>query len=146
MKPNFLKALGAGIAGTLAMTAVMWMAPRMGMPPMDIGHMLGSVMGGNDALGWTAHFMIGILLAVVYAAAFAGRLPGAPVLRGVAYSLGPWLMAQLVVMPMMGMGLFSGSMMMAAGSLVGHVVYGAVLGGVYGRVAGVTTPAHAVPA
>ena len=29
--------------------------------------------------------------------------------------------------PMMGMGLFSGSMMTAMGSLIGHMVYGVVL-------------------
>ncbi len=40
--------------------------------------------------------------------------------------------AQLVVMPMMGMGLFSGSMLAAGGSLMGHLVYGAVAGQVYG--------------
>jgi uncharacterized membrane protein (DUF485 family) len=42
-------------------------------------------------------------------------------------------MAQLLVMPMMGMPLFSGSATMAMGSLVGHMVYGAVLGGIYGE-------------
>jgi hypothetical protein len=44
-------------------------------------------------------------------------------------------MAQIVVMPMMGMPLFSGSAVMAMGSLVGHLVYGAVVGGMYGPVA-----------
>lgn len=143
MKPNLLKAVGAGFAGTLAMTVVMLMAPRMGMPPMNIGNMLGSVMGGNVALGWAAHFMIGVFLAVVYVVLFAARLPGPALVRGVLYSLAPWLMAQLVVMPMMGMGLFSGSLAMAAGSMLGHVVYGAVLGAVYGQgsQSGVTTRA-----
>jgi hypothetical protein len=40
-------------------------------------------------------------------------------------------MAQLIVMPMMGAPLFSGSMVLALGSLVGHVVYGGVLGMLY---------------
>jgi hypothetical protein len=35
---------------------------------------------------------------------------------------------------MMGMPLFSGSMVMAMGSLIGHLVYGAVVGAVYGPV------------
>ena len=42
-----------------------------------------------------------------------------------------WLIAQVVVMPMMGAGLFSssaGGMMAAMGSLVGHVPYGSLLG------------------
>jgi hypothetical protein len=43
-------------------------------------------------------------------------------------------MAQVLVIPMMGMPIFSGSLSMAMGSLVGHLVYGTVLGAVYGRV------------
>jgi uncharacterized membrane protein YagU involved in acid resistance len=76
--------------------------------------------------------MIGVVLAVGYALFFLRRLPGPAAARGALFSLIPWLMAQLMVMPMMGMPLFSGSMMMAGGSLIGHLVYGAVVGGVIG--------------
>jgi hypothetical protein len=37
------------------------------------------------------------------------------------------------MMPMMGMPVFSGSAVMATGSLVGHLVYGVVLGAMVGR-------------
>ena len=131
MKLNPGSAVLAGLAGTAAMTVLMLMAPMMGMPPMNIGAMLGSVMGGSVMLGWVAHFMIGVVLALGYAAVFATRLPGPPAVRGSLYSLLPWLMAQVIVMPMMGMGLFSGSMVAAGGSLIGHLVYGVVLGLVY---------------
>ena len=132
VKLNLGKAALAGLVGTVVMTGLMLMAPKMGMPPMNIGAMLGSVMGGNVALGWAAHFMIGVVLALGYAAFFASRLPGPSAVRGALYSLLPWLMAQVVVMPMMGMGFFSGSMIAAGGSLMGHLVYGLVLGLVYG--------------
>jgi len=42
-----------------------------------------------------------------------------------------WVLAQVVVMPMMGGGLFSsalGGMMAAMGSLIGHLLYGGLLG------------------
>lgn len=146
-KINLGRAVLAGFAGTAAMTALMLAAPMMGMPPMNIGEMLGSMMGGIAALGWAAHFMIGAVLAVIYAVAVASRLSAPAALRGALYSLAPWLMAQLVVMPMMGAGLFSGSAMVAAGSLMGHLVYGAVLGAVYGHAAsapiGQTAHGHA---
>ncbi len=132
MKLNLARAVLAGLAGTAVMTMLMLLTPRMGMPPMNIGAMLGSVMGGNVALGWVAHFMIGTILALGYAVVFAARIPGAPAVRGVIFGLLPWLMAQLVVMPMMGMGLFSGSMLAAGGSLMGHLVYGSVAGQIYG--------------
>lgn len=140
------RAVASGLVATAIMTALMLMAPRMGLPPMNIGGMLGSVMGGSLVLGWMAHFMIGTVLAIVYAAAFARRLPGPGFLRGTVYALVPWMMAQIVVMPMMGAGLFGGSFGVAFGSLVGHLVYGAVLGGVYGTEPQSVThrlPAHA---
>lgn len=40
----------------------------------------------------------------------------------------------LWVAPMMGMPVFSGSVALAMGSLIGHLVYGAVVGGIYGPV------------
>ena len=56
-------------------------------------------------------------------------------------------MAQIIVMPMLGMPLYSGSAVMAKGSLVGHLVYGAVVGSVYGPVgARATTPVAAATA
>ncbi|MDQ3090589.1 MAG: DUF2938 domain-containing protein, partial [Actinomycetota bacterium] len=129
---NPKRAVVGGIAGTVAMTALMLMAPKMGLPPMNVGEMLGSVMGGSVVLGWMGHFVIGTMLAVGYGLWFANRLPGPGVLRGAIFAVAPWLMAQLVVMPMMGAGIFSGSVLAAGGSLMGHLVYGAVLGAVYG--------------
>jgi uncharacterized membrane protein YagU involved in acid resistance len=122
----------AGLVGTAAMTALMLMSPLMGLPTMDIGRMLGSMIGGNIALGWVSHFMIGVVLAFAYAFFFVSRIPGPGLARGAIYGLLPWLAAQLVVMPMMGAGFFSGSVAAAVGSLIGHLVYGGVIGAVYG--------------
>ncbi|HZZ84906.1 MAG TPA: DUF6789 family protein [Anaeromyxobacteraceae bacterium] len=128
---NWTRAVVAGLVATAAMTALMLMAPRMGLPPMNIGAMLGSVMGGSLLLGWMTHFAIGAALALAYAAFFASRLPGPGFARGALYALAPWLAAGLMVMPMMGAGLFGGAFAAGFGSLMGHLVYGAVLGGLY---------------
>lgn len=124
----------AGIAGTAVMTAVgLWVAPMMGIPRMNPAAMLAGVMGGIAIIGWLAHFMIGTILAGIYALV-APKLAGPPAVRGALYGIAPFLMAQIVVIPMMGMPLFSGSMVMAMGSLIGHLVYGAVVGQVYGPI------------
>lgn len=130
---NIGRAVIAGMAGTVVMTAVgLWMAPMMGIPAMNPAQMLAGAMGGMIVLGWMAHFMIGITLASGYALT-GSRLPGPAVVRGALFAIAPFLMAQIAVMPMMGMPVFSGSMAMAMGSLIGHLVYGAVVGGVYGE-------------
>lgn len=126
----------AGVAGTVVMTAVgLWMAPMMGIPRMNPAAMLAGAMGGVAILGWLAHFMIGVILAGIYALV-APMLAGPPAVRGALYGIAPFFVAQIVVVPMMGMPLFSGSMVMAMGSLIGHLVYGAVVGQIYGPVEG----------
>ena len=136
MKKSFGKAVAAGLAGTLAMTMLMLMAPMMGMPDMNIGKMLAGFMGIPDAMGWIAHFMIGTILALIYVYVFSSKLPGNGIVRGAIFSLIPWFVQQIMVFPMMGSGIFASNtpapMLMVVGSLMGHIVYGAVLGGVYG--------------
>jgi hypothetical protein len=134
MNINIGRAVLAGAIGTAVMTAVgLWVASVMGPPPMNPAVMLAGAMGGSLALGWLAHFMIGITLAAGYALV-GSRLPGPGFLRGALYGIAPFLMAQIVVIPMMGMPFFSGSTAMAMGSLVGHLVYGGVVGSFYGEV------------
>ncbi len=132
MQVSYGRIATAGVAGTAGMTMVgLWGAPMMGMPAMNPADMLAGAMGGQPLLGWMAHVMIGTVLAGGYALV-AGWLPGPSAARGALYSLAPWLMAQLAVMPMMGMPVFSGSLAMAMGSLAGHLVYGAIVGAIVG--------------
>jgi uncharacterized membrane protein YagU involved in acid resistance len=126
------RGVAAGIIATLAMTTVgLWAGPLVGIPAMNPAWMLASAMGGSAVLGWAGHLMIGAVLALLYAGA-ADRLPGPGAVRGALFGIGPFLLAQVVVIPMMGMPVFSGSAVLAGGSLIGHLVYGAVLGAVYG--------------
>jgi hypothetical protein len=132
MKIEWQRSVVAGVLGTAVMTAVgLWVAPLMGIPAMNPAQMLAGVMGGVQLLGWAAHFMIGTALAFAYAGV-SGRLPGPPLARGALFSLAPWLLAQTLVLPMMGMPPFSGAITVAAGSLIGHMMYGAVVGRIYG--------------
>ena len=135
MQRNWARAIVGGITGTLIMTAVgVWMAPMMGIPRMNPAVMLADQMGGNLLVGWIAHLMIGVILAIGYALV-APFLFGPPTVRGAVYGLAPWLLAQIAVMPMMGTPVFSGSVAMAMGSLIGHLIYGATVGAIYGPVA-----------
>lgn len=127
------RAILAGAVGTAVMTMLMLLAPMMGMPKMPIGDMLGGFLKIGSSLGWAMHGLIGLVLAGIYAFASARKLPGAPAARGTVYGFLVFLMAQLAVMPMMGAGIFSGgNIPMIMGSLLGHLVYGAIVGAVYG--------------
>ena len=134
--PTLKQAMLGGLAGTMVMTAMMYLvAPMMGVH-MDIAAMLGSMLGGSWAAGMMMHVVNGVVVfPAIYALVLAAVLPGSPVVKGLTWGVALWLMAQLVVMPMMGGGLFSsamGGMMAAGGSLIGHLLYGAALGLVAG--------------
>ncbi|MBI2537946.1 MAG: hypothetical protein HYW06_13495 [Gemmatimonadetes bacterium] len=132
---NFGRSLLAGLAGTAVMTMLMLAAPLMGMPKMPIGEMLGSFLHIGAVAGWGVHLLIGLTLALIYAVVVAAFLPGAPALRGAIYGFVVFLVAQIVVTPMMGGSIFSGGdARMIMGSLVGHLVYGGLVGVIYGPV------------
>ena len=133
MQRNWTRGAIGGLAGTLLMTAVgLWAAPMMRIPKMNPADMLAMAMGGSALLGWIGHLMIGVILALIYPL-IASRLSGPPAARGALYSVAPWIMAMVAVMPMMGMPAFGGAAGTAIGSLIGHLVYGITLGVIYGN-------------
>ncbi len=132
--PTFARAALGGFAGTVVMTAMMYLvAPMMGLH-MDIAAMLGSMLGGSWFAGLMMHVVNGtVIFPAIYAFVLYARLPGAPAVRGTVWGIVLWLIAQTMVMPMMGAGLFSsamGGVMAAMGSLISHLLYGSLLGAV----------------
>lgn len=138
---NTTKVITAGIAATAVMSIVTVMvAPMMGMPKMDFGTMLGTnnpMMAMPYMAGWIIHFVVGIVLTVIYASIFLNKLSGSYTVRGIIFAMIPFIIAQSMMMPMMGNGFWSSAsevqMMAIMGSLIGHIVFGAVLGTVYGK-------------
>jgi hypothetical protein len=133
MKPNLMKAILGGLAGTVMMTMMMrFVAPLMLGHPMDIAGMLAAMMGGAWAMGMAAHLLNGIVIfPLVYAFFIFRYLPGPPVLRGVLWGAVLWVAAEAIVMPMAGAGFFSseiGGAKAVFAALMGHLVYGALLG------------------
>jgi uncharacterized membrane protein YagU involved in acid resistance len=143
---NSTKAMGAGFVATLAMTIMMYMAPMMGMPKMAIAAMLGSMFTSGMPQTWTApwwtgmilHFINGtIIFPLIYAYLLYPYLAGSAWARGTEWGLVLFLLAQVMVMPIMGMGFLSANspqpMMSVMGSLIGHIIYGAILGAMAGE-------------
>ena len=137
---NVARAAAAGFVGTGVMTALLLIEPSVGLPKIAMGQVLSTSLGTisahltiGPASGWALHFVIGMLLALIYAAAFVNRLPGTALTRGMLYGILVFIVAQLVFMPLVGGGVFSrGDVELLAGSLLGHLVYGGLTGWIYG--------------
>ena len=135
---HFLKGMVAGLVATVVLSALMVMKAMMGvMPQLDLPKMIAGMMGqpDNPMMGWIVHFMIGIVGYGIAMALFGAKDPGqSNVGRGIFIAIGGWLVMMVALMPMAGAGLFGMNMGIMAPmmTLVLHLIFGAVLGGVYG--------------
>ena len=127
----------AGIAGTIVLTLVMKMAPKMGMPEMNIVGMLSTMFGkANMMMGWVMHFVMGIVFAYIYTLVDGGPASiGSAALYGTVH----WLVVGLMMgvgVPMMHAGIKAGDveapgmymtnkggMMSFVGGLLGHILF-----------------------
>jgi uncharacterized membrane protein YagU involved in acid resistance len=131
----------AGLAATVVLSLLMVVKAMMGlMPQLDIAKMLAGTMGSPDMplIGWILHFAIGIVGYGVAIAMLDSKLPGTSrVGHGVMLGVIGWLIMMVVLMPMVGAGPFAINMGIMAPmmTLVLHLIFGAVLGWVYGRAA-----------
>jgi hypothetical protein len=141
---NILSAVIAGIVATIVFTMVLVMAPRMGMPKMDIVSLLGSMFStkANPVLGWALHLMMGVVFALVYAFLWSLGFGVATWGIGLIFGAIHWLIVGMVMgmIPMVHVGIKSGAVkapglwminnggvMAFMGGLVGHMIFGAVL-------------------
>ncbi|MEO8030362.1 MAG: DUF6789 family protein [Gemmatimonadota bacterium] len=136
---NTRRAIVAGLIATGVMTALLLIEPAIGLPDIAVGQILSSSLGVvsayldfGPAIGWLIHFLFGAALGVLYAGIVLRHLLGEPVLRGMQYGVAVFVMAQVLFMPLVGAGFFSnGQFSLLLGSLLGHLLYGAVLGWIY---------------
>jgi len=138
---KILAGMIAGLVATLVLSLLMVMKGMMGlMPDMNVIAMLAKQMGSGAAMGWAAHFMIGVIgYGLAYALVFS-KLPfGGHMLRGLTLGVVGWLVMMVMVMPMMGAGLFGlqmpSAMMVPVATLMLHAIFGIVLGAVFGKLA-----------
>ena|ERR1035437_6903545 len=147
MKPQFGRAVVGGLVGTIAMTLMMmFVAPMMGVH-MDIAKSLAGMMGSSHAVGLAVHFLNGtIIFPAIFVFLLFRILPGAALVKGLIWGGILWAMLEILVMSMMGMGVFGSNgpgMKGAVAALLAHLVYGAFLGGIAGS--GATSSASSTP-
>ena len=144
------KGLVAGAAATAVLSALMVMKAAMGlMPALDLPKMIAGMMGAPDApiIGWGVHALIGVVGYGLAIAFLDNRLPGkSQELHGIQIGFAGWLVMMIMLMPMAGAGLFGMALGIMAPmmTLVLHLIFGAVLGWTFGRLApAVRVSAHA---
>jgi len=122
--------LAGGFVGTIAITMMMYFGASMMLgAPMDIAGELAGMIGVPWMLGMVIHFALGtVVFSCAYGLAAARFLPRNGALSGLIWGVLLWLVAMLIMSPIMGKGLFMGAMPPAIASLTGHIAYGLILG------------------
>jgi uncharacterized membrane protein YagU involved in acid resistance len=132
------RGIAAGFVATFVLSVIMLMKRSMGlMPELDPVAMISAMAGASSpVVGWIGHFVIGSIFWGGGFAIVSPYLPGPYRLRGTIFALGAWLMMMMVVMPMAGAGWFGLGLgvMAPVVTLALHVVFGLVLGTIYGLV------------
>jgi hypothetical protein len=149
MTMKFGKSFGAGVAGAVVMSIIMAMARAMAMP-VNLEMMLGTMMGGppslaNWIMGFIIHLVAGGIFALIYAAGFEYLTHRADWLVGVGFGVIHSLFAGLLmaVMPAMhplipealpapGAFMLNLGLMGVLAEIILHLIYGAVVGAMYG--------------
>lgn len=84
---------------------------------------------------FSINLLAGLAWALVYGGVAERHLSGPGWLRGMLFSLAPWLLSLVVFFPAIGGGFFGSELgagpLPALGNLVLHLIYGAILGGVF---------------
>ena len=147
--PSVGRAIAVGIVAWIVFVLILLAYPSLDISSLDVAQMLGGVFGlKSAAAGWTFLFVAGILFALAYAGWFVNRLPGPAWQRGLIYAVIPWLVMAVVVAPLLpvlnptmdprtvpGVYFSNFGMVAAVAMLVAFLVWGIVLGVLYGGVA-----------
>jgi hypothetical protein len=156
----FGKAIVAGALGALAWEAAMRILILLGVPLFDLVFTLGTMVLGDVRpwlwwpVGMAMHATIGAIWAIFYAYFFWSTYDWRPAVQGLVFSVGPAALAGLIMVPQMnfmhplildgrlpatgvfGMNLGWGG---PVGIVLGHLIYGAVMGRLYVRPVGYRT-------
>jgi hypothetical protein len=139
MSGKFGASVVAGVAAGIVFGLMMQMmtAPTPDGGEMPMIAMVGQIVGSpTAAAGWAYHLFNSAVIGAIFGWLLGNRVDGygSAIGWGAAYGFLWWILGALILMPMMlGMPAFAPLMMspmrmVAMGSLVGHVVFGTILG------------------
>jgi hypothetical protein len=129
------KAMVGGLLGTLLQTIMVYgVAPMLASQSIDVVAMLRQPC--SPAM--LAHVLSGsVIFPLGYVWLSSQFLSGPPVLQGLLWAGLIWFVAEFIMAPLLGAGVFSaalGGLPAAMRALLGYLVYGAALGGIVGAV------------
>ncbi|MGB8714620.1 MAG: DUF6789 family protein [Onishia taeanensis] len=141
MSPVF-RGLMAGFTATLVISLILLLRLAAGIipwyNPIEVMNLAAQdLLGTPDSqmLAWGIHFVVGTVVWGLLFTLLEPYLPGrTPTRRGLEFGVATWLVVMVTVFPLAGSGFFGLGFGLVAplSMLIAHLVFGAVIGAVYG--------------
>jgi hypothetical protein len=129
------KGMAAGFAGAAVVATIILLTAELGiLPEMDFIARISAATGIGFPGIWAVHFAVGALLGALFAW-LDPDLPGDSLRqRGIVLASVAWAIMMFFIMPLTGAGVFGlyVSVLVPLGTLALHIIFGAVMGGIYG--------------
>lgn len=135
---SIVAGLIGGVVFGLMMQMMMAPTPDGGQMPMMA--MIGQIVGSPSVgVGWLYHLFNSAVIGAIFGWLLGDRVRGyaSAFGWGAAYGFAWWILGGLILMPLfLGMSPFAPLLMppmrmVAMGSLIGHLIFGMILGGAY---------------
>ncbi len=140
MMSRFQMGMLAGLAGALAVAVLEAANMVLGPWAVPFPRMVAVMLQVPDLAlaGWVGHFIVGALLLGPLFGVLSSRQPtDTPETKGIVFAVGAFLVMMLTVAPLSGVGMLGARAGLTGvlWMLGGHIVFGIVLGNVFGRLA-----------
>lgn len=137
---RIIRGFGWGVAATVVMSAFMLLATATGVSPLP-QPIPAAIAQGLLGEGRPAPLIMGFAIVThlgyggIWGAVLAATVQPVTLTRGLVLGVGLWLLMQIIVLPLLGWGLFGTAISprVAIATLVLHLIYGAALGWVMDR-------------
>jgi hypothetical protein len=130
------KGLESGFVATAVISVLLLIQQALGILPsfnlIDLA-MTAAGTPNQIAMGWSVHFIVGVVLWGAGFAAFSPHLPGPHWLRGAMFGVLTWLVMMILFLPTVGMPIFAAGLGLPIPlfTLGLNLVFGVVLGETY---------------
>lgn len=131
----------SGFLATFVMSVMVFPLFSDHLPSLELGTILFSDLAGPGVaphstwwwIGIAEHFVVGtVLFPMLYSVTLARLMPNRPLLGGILWGTGVWLVAQALLAPIFGFGFFGKAVWDASVygplTLFPHFIYGVVFG------------------
>ena len=133
---NSLRGMLAGLVATLVLSGILLLKTNMGLwPELNLIRLLVNLGSIQTVAAWMDHFIVGVVVWGLLFAAFDAMWESrAYWLKGLIFGVFAWLMMMILFMPLAKAGWFGTRIGPSAAivTLGMHLIYGLVLGVVYG--------------